>query len=100
MIGNGQNINTTRIVGSVRAAMGWTPAEMARAWGVLPGFVTLAEDGGGVSQRQLGQLAKVLDIPVSFLYVLAEDPSQKVVGPLQNMILDFLTRKAEEEASS
>ncbi len=77
----------------IRIAKGWTQARLAGLWGMSVNFVSQVENGRrGVSQKNVEALARILDVPISFLYVLADDPARKPIGVLQELVADFLAR--------
>ena len=78
---------------SIRKARGWTQAQLAQLWGVTINFISQVENGRrGVAPRTMEILADTLGIPTSFLYVLADDPTKKPIGALQELILQSLAK--------
>ena len=97
MSNTNQTIDLTSAVKSIRTAKGWTQARLAKTWGVTVNFVSQIENGRrGVSLKGMETLAEKLAIPVSLLYVLADNPAKKPIGTLQRIIVDRLAKKKRE----
>ena len=88
-----QTFDLAPAIKSIREARGWTQSQLAQLWGVTVNFISQVENGRrGVSPRTMEVLAETLGIPVSFLYVLADDPTKKPIGTLRELILQSLAK--------
>ncbi len=82
-----------RAIRRLRIARHLSQNGLARLWGVTPSFVSLVEtDRRGVSLLFVNKLANAMEIPPSFIYVLADDPEKKVVGALQGIVLEQIEK--------
>lgn len=67
--------------------------ELAILWGVSDSFVSYLERGAkNASVKNIRNLARVLEIPPSFIFILADNSSTKLVGDLQRLVAKFVER--------
>jgi transcriptional regulator with XRE-family HTH domain len=83
---------------AIRSRKGVKQEELARRTGLTVNFLSLLENGKkGVSHRVVERIAEALDVPVSFLYLLADRSDNPLVTDLKAAVLRSLTQEGTIE---
>lgn len=86
-----QNLDIGFAVREMREAKEVTQEEVAIALGITVNFLSQVENGRrDLSTKKMEELASFFQVPVSFIYVLADDGKKKAVGLLQNLVYKSL----------
>ncbi len=88
---NDQQIQIGNAIREIRDTVGASQQEVADALGVTVNFISQVENGRRtLSSVKMETLASFFQIPISFIYVLADDGRKRVVGLLQNLVYKSL----------
>ena len=92
-----QEVDIGYAIQQLREAKDVTQEEVAEALDVTINFVSQVENGRRkLSSNKMEALAAFFDIPLSFIYVMADDGRKKGVGLLQNLVYKSLAIKPKE----
>lgn len=92
-----QEVDIGNAIRELREAKDVTQEDVANALGVTVNFISQVENGRRkLSSTKMETLAGFFEIPLSFIYVLADDGRKKGVGLLQNLVYKSLAIKPSE----
>lgn len=94
----GEPVKIGQAVADMREARGWTQAELAKKCSMGVGSLQHIErDRRGASPRAAKAIADAFEVPVTYLYLLAEDSEDKLLKKFQRVARKLLG--IQEEAS-
>ena len=94
-----ENFELGAAIKEIRESRLITQQELAVELGITVNFLSQVENGRrGVSPRNMEKIAEALEVPQSFLFVLADDGRKKAVGLLQNLVYKSLAAQSKEMA--